>query len=62
MDDFISISEAAEKIGASVALIRRWCQTGKMPAVKVGKTWIIKASDVEKHPPVGEWAKGRPKK
>lgn len=61
-DELLTISEASKKTGISVSAIKRWCVSGEMPALKKGKTWLIKATDLDNHPPLGEWGKGRPKK
>ena len=43
----LTISEAAERLGLSVAMVRRHCLTGKLPAQKIGRDWAIRQRDVE---------------
>jgi excisionase family DNA binding protein len=44
---FLTPREFAKIVGASEHSAKRWCQTGKVRAVKVGSTWRIPASAVE---------------
>ncbi len=44
----MSIPEAAERLGLSVAMVRRYCSTGKLPARKVGRDWTVRQRDVER--------------
>lgn len=44
----LSISEAAERLGLSAAMVRRYCAQGRLPAEKVGKGWAIRRRDVER--------------
>lgn len=41
------MEEAAELSGASVATVRRWCVTGQIDAVKIGKQWLIDKQSVK---------------
>jgi excisionase family DNA binding protein len=43
----LTIPEAAERLGLSVAMVRRYCSTGKLPAQKVGRDWTLRQRDVE---------------
>ncbi len=44
----MTISEAAERLGLSVAMVRRYCSTGKLPAQKVGRDWAVRQRDIER--------------
>jgi len=44
----LSIPEAAERLGLSDAMVRRYCAQGRLPAKKVGKGWAIRRWDVER--------------
>jgi excisionase family DNA binding protein len=44
----MTIPEAAERLGLSVAMVRRYCSTGKLPAQKVGRDWTVRQRDVER--------------
>jgi excisionase family DNA binding protein len=37
----ISLSEAARRTGRHPEVLRRWCIDGRLPAVRVGRTWAI---------------------
>ena len=43
----LTISEAAERLGLSVAMVRRYCADGKLPAQKIGRDWAIIRRDIE---------------
>jgi excisionase family DNA binding protein len=43
-----STPEAAERLGLSEAMARRYCAQGRLPAQKVGKGWAIRRRDVER--------------
>ncbi len=44
----LTISEAAERLGLSLAMIRRYCSQGKLPAQKIGRDWVIRQDEVER--------------
>lgn len=44
----LTISEAAERLGLSLAMIRRYCSQGKLPAQKIGRDWVIRQNEVER--------------
>lgn len=43
--EFITTREAAELFGISDAHVRRLCIQGRIKAIKVGYTWLIKPED-----------------
>jgi len=43
----LTITEAAERLGLSLAMLRRHCADGKIPAQKIGRDWAIRRHDVE---------------
>jgi excisionase family DNA binding protein len=43
-DEFITVEEAASRLGKSVAAVRRYCSSGKITASKVGRAWLIDPS------------------
>ena len=48
MSDMLGTPEVAERFKVSEATARRWCQRGLFPnARRIGKTWVIPASDLE---------------
>lgn len=45
---FMTVSDVAQRLGLSVAMIRRYCETGVIPATKVGRDWSMRQRDVER--------------
>lgn len=43
----LTVNEAADRLGLSVAMVRRYCSDGKLFAQKVGRDWAIRRRDVE---------------
>lgn len=46
MDTFLTTQQAAERLGVSDSRIRQLILDGKLAAVKAGRDWLIKVSDV----------------
>lgn len=44
----LSVPQAAHRLNLKPAMVRRHCQQGNLPAVKVGSTWVIDPDDLEK--------------
>lgn len=44
--EFLSIEEAALRLGISIATARRWAAAGKIPATKSGKQWVVDGSQL----------------
>jgi len=44
----LTISEAANRLGLSLAMVRRYCVEGKLSAQKIGRDWAIRQRDVER--------------
>lgn len=59
---YYTTKEAAEKLGyTSTSTLANSCQAGKIPAYKVGKTWLIPEEWVlqqEKETPKGQGNRG----
>lgn len=43
----LTISETAHRLGLSIAMVRRYCADGKLPAQKIGRDWAVLQRDVE---------------
>ena len=56
--DTIGTAEAAEILGMHQDYVKRLAKRGKIPAVRIGKTWVFDRRDVEKYTPAPV---GRPK-
>lgn len=59
LEGYLTTKEAAEKLGISEGRIRQFVADGRLPAVKVGQTNLVKESDLSL---VAERKTGRPKK
>jgi excisionase family DNA binding protein len=55
----LTINETAERLGLSVAMVRRYCSGGKLAARKIGRDWAILRRDVERFAAVPRHS-GRP--
>ncbi len=49
--EVISAEEAAERLGVSVATIKRWCQQGRLPAEKIGRQWLVDEASLRRVKP-----------
>lgn len=43
----ITVHEAAELLGAAPRTVRAWIAAGKLPAVQVGRVWLLSRVEVE---------------
>lgn len=41
LENMIGVEEAANILGLSPGTVKNMCAAGKLPAKKIGKTWII---------------------
>jgi len=48
MEELLTVQEVAEYLKLSRSTIWRWCQQGKLNAFKLGHSWRIRWSDVNK--------------
>ena len=48
MDEILTVREVAEYLKLSRTTIWRWCHEGKLKAFKVGRSWRIHQSEIEK--------------
>ncbi|HZW05009.1 MAG TPA: type II toxin-antitoxin system HicB family antitoxin [Anaerolineaceae bacterium] len=46
--NLLTIPEAAEHLGLSTAMLRRYCSSGRLPAQRIGKGWVIRRHDIER--------------
>ena len=47
-DEFLTIREVAQLLKLSEATIRKWCREGRLPALKLGKAYRIRRSDIDR--------------
>ncbi len=45
-DEILTVQEVAERLKVSQATVWRWCQSGKLPAFRVGQQWRICEADL----------------
>jgi hypothetical protein len=43
----LSLEEAAVRVNRSSSILRRYCREARVPATKVGKTWVLFSEDIE---------------
>ena len=43
----LTVTQAAQRMGLSVAMIRRYCASGHLPAMKIGRDWAIRQHEIE---------------
>ena len=55
-----SIAEIAEHLGVHEESVRRWIKGRAMPAVKIGKVWRFKVSEVDRWAKAGASRKVKP--
>ena len=48
MDEILTVREVAEYLKLSRTTIWRWCNEGKLQAFKVGRSWRIHRSELER--------------
>ena len=55
MNNLITTTEAATRLGITPGLVCRYCRSGRITAVKVGRDWLIDADALRtwKPNPVG---------
>lgn len=47
-DEFLTTRQVAELLKLSEATVRKWCREGRLPAVKLGKSYRIRRSDLDR--------------
>jgi len=45
-DQYLTVEEAAKKLGVARITAYRWIYNGELPAVKFGRTWRISAKQL----------------
>ncbi len=45
--DLLSVEEVAEYLGVGQVTIYRWCREGRLPCLKIGKSWRIRRAVLE---------------
>ena len=56
-ESFLSVAEAAERLGVSRWRVNQFIAAGRLPAVKIGRAYVIRVPDLSK---VADRKIGRP--
>ena len=64
--DFISTTEAAERLGVDESRVRQLLRAGELAGEKLqrgGRDWLVSRASVDAYqPPLRGWPKGKPRK
>ena len=47
-EDFYTVTEASALLGINASLVRRYIREERIPAMKVGKTWMLSMAEIKK--------------
>lgn len=47
-DKIYTVAELSKFFGVAHKTIYEWCKSGKLPGFKIGKEWMVRASDLHK--------------
>lgn len=47
LPDVLTAGEVATYLRISKTTVCRWCNTGKLPAFRIGRSWRVQRSDLE---------------
>lgn len=62
MDEVCSTSYVAERLGINRQSAARLVRDGRIPAVRVGRTWVVRVADLEEFAKTYAPGAGRPSK
>lgn len=48
MEQLLSVVQVAQIVGKEAVTVRRWCEQGRIPAVKIGRDWRIREQTVRR--------------
>ncbi|MDR1515431.1 MAG: helix-turn-helix domain-containing protein [Synergistaceae bacterium] len=49
--NYLSVIEAADILGVSAIRVQQLCQSGRLPAVKFARDWLIHEESIRNHAP-----------
>ena len=49
LENLIGVEEASKILGFAPSTVKDKCAAGKLPAVKIGKTWVLDKKELEKY-------------
>ena len=47
-DEILNLEETARMLKIGVVTARRWCKSGKLPAIKIGNHYRIRRKDIDR--------------
>src|SRR3954468_12522045 len=47
--EVLTVNEIAGYLRVSETTVWRWCNSGKLPAFRIGRSWRIRRADLEQH-------------
>jgi excisionase family DNA binding protein len=47
--EVLTVTEIAGYLRVSETTVWRWCSTGKLPAFRIGRSWRVRRTDLERH-------------
>ena len=48
----LTTAEAAERLNTTEEIVRGWCAAGRLPAVRIGKQWLVTGLTLQEAPPL----------
>lgn len=62
MDDWLTVNEAADRLGVGPERVRQLCRLGYLPsAIKRGRDWFVPTREIERYLELEPGVKGRPR-
>ncbi|HJZ48864.1 MAG TPA: helix-turn-helix domain-containing protein [Roseiflexaceae bacterium] len=47
--EVLTVTEIAGYLRVSETTVWRWCNSGKLPAFRIGRSWRMRRTDLERH-------------
>lgn len=48
-EKYLTTSQAATQLGLAVDTIKKYCQSGRIKAITIGRQWMISLAEVDKY-------------
>jgi len=49
INDYLSTAQVAAKLSLTTDTVKKYCQSGKIAAIKAGQSWLISKSEVARY-------------
>ena len=56
--NFLTTAQVAQRLGVDPSTVRRWCESGRLEAIKPGHDWLVPVESLDGFEPP---KRGRPK-